>query len=265
MSSQFCGKAAVVVALLSFSFSAFAWGHKDGQGSHQVCHSEVVSTSVAGPANYHQVYAAIQNASITIQDFTLRLEDGTVIPVNTNPTTINLLDLSAFGKGLLLDLTQVTFPGGANTIQVAEIDVNLLSSPSADLISSDNSHCALGIPKSLQFYTNAAITFGHDAYHVKVPVAALNAIQINEITTVTQQICCSNGHSCHHEHGDRDDDHDGDHDGGKEGWQASFDSHKHGPTCAPQGEPTPSTKQRCKLVNRRYVITAAPLAKDDSF
>ena len=126
--SNICGKSAVVAGLIcTLFFANVAFAHhqnRDHHDDHQVCKTEVVSTSVSGPENYHDTYAAITQTNVTIQDYILRLENGGTITVKTDPMAVNLQNLIALTLGLPLDLRQVEFPDG-ETIQVAEIGTNI--------------------------------------------------------------------------------------------------------------------------------------------
>lgn len=268
---------AIFTLIAVFSQVSMAHGSDDDRddSSKSSCQTETVSQTVSGPANYHSVYGNIVATNITIQNYHLRTEDGQVVDVNTDPMTVNLQDLKAFTKGLVLDLAQVNFPGGADQIQVAEIETDVVNSSSqaAGIVSNDNSTCNFArVPKHLNFYTSESIALKHDVYHVKIDFAALNGVQIDVVSTVTQNKCCTSSSSC------GDGNHDGHH---KSAGLKEVDFSRKsllsfvkvmaqsqsgsGSSCSIVGNPVTTSAQKCGLANRRYGVVSIPLAVDDEF
>lgn len=255
---KFLGKAAVMGALAltgAYSNLVFAHGfdkHHQKDDHHKtktVCTTEVVSKSKAGPAAYHQTYGDIQHSNVTIQNFYLRTEDGQVVKVATDPMTVDLQDLKGFTKGLVLHLAQVDFPDGANEIHVAEIETELVKG-SGEAVSADGSHCQFtSAPHFLNFYTAEGLTLGHDDYHVKIDYSALNALQLNVLTTVTQTKCCVSGSSCGH----------------SIGWGFGKNGGKNSKSSCTVNEPQSKAEAQCRLVNRRHAILSIARAVDDAF
>lgn len=200
--------------------------------------------AAAGPSGYHNKYSSINHTYVQVKNFDIRTEEGQVIHINTNPVLVDLQDLSGFTKGLNLDLTNVDFPGGAQTINVAEIQVTVDTSYQGNITSTDGTTCNLSkVPKTLNLYTANAITLGHDVYHVKVNFTALNAIQLDEITLTDKHNCFV-----------------------KAPLKAS--SHKHTELCRHEhdGEGCDgSVKRSCSIVNQRHSIPSIPRAIDDAF
>jgi hypothetical protein len=248
----------MVVAIAAMTFTLAACSNANGSSSGDSSGSN--NAVVSGPAGYHTQYANIQHTNVTLQNFDIRTEEGDVIHVDTAPMTVDLQSLAGFAQGLNLDLTNVDFPGGAQTINVAEIQTNVVSGSNANIQSSDGTTCKLSsLPKTLNLYTAAAIPLGHDLYHVKVSFTALNSIQLNEIT-ITKKVCTpitsshgtssANFTSTHHSG------HDGDHD------DDDHDKRK----CCPNGTTNvESLTKECKIVNRRQLVPAIPRAADDEF
>lgn len=176
---------------LGFAFLLMWSTHAMAHGRDHRCREQVVSRTQAGPANYHQTYANIRNTLVTLRDFDIRTEDGNVIHVDTNDMNVDLQQLAGFAQGLDLDLTNVSFPGGATEIRVAEIVTHVKGD--GRIQSTDGTSCDLEkLPRTLNLYTAAAIPLGHDVYRVKVGFNALNAIQLDVVTLVTRT-CCHRG------------------------------------------------------------------------
>jgi hypothetical protein len=212
--------------------AALAYNGHEGDGGgwgRQRCSTEVVSASTAGPVNYHPTYAAIQNTLITIQNFTLRLEDGTTLSVPTSPLAIDLQALSGAGQGIPLNLVNVTLPAGA---QLAEIVAQIVppATGNAELVSTGGATCALKTPKTLNLVTAAPYTLSNDSFLIKVSFSPLDSIEIWTTTTVTQEVC-SGGHG---------------------NWgDGSCNSTNAATTSAPA---TTTSPEQCSLVDRRQAI-----------
>ncbi|NJL25825.1 MAG: hypothetical protein HC902_12050 [Calothrix sp. SM1_5_4] len=161
------GAVVTLAAFMSESVLASGWGH-----SHQRCQTSVISKTVAGPADYHSVYSKIQNTRMSIQGYDLRLNDGQVLHIDTDVQEIDLQALQGLGRGLIIDLTNVEFPGGATSIDVVEIETNVVKKNGAQAISVDGSTCDLSVPRRLNFYTSAAVSMGRESYIVKSGVLA---------------------------------------------------------------------------------------------
>jgi hypothetical protein len=241
MKSQLPVYALIALLPLGFAVSDAAFAHGfNHHENHDRCQTVQVSRAVSGPANYHAVYGDVSETHVTIQNYYLRTEDGQVITVQSDPMEVNLQDLSGFSKGLALHLAQVNFPDNADQIQVAEIDVDVVKG-SGYMVSGDLNKCTFShTPRRLAFYTSQAITLGHDDYHVKVDFTALNALQLNVVTTITQKQCCKS--ACH------------------TGWRSAASKHQ----CIDSDSQT-TTKAKCALVNRRHALTAIVRAVDDNF
>lgn len=245
MKMQVLAQMGAVALSAMISSSAFAHGFSD-DNDHAKCETVQVSRSVSGPVDYHTTYAGISATNVTIQNFYLRTEEGQVIKVQSDPVEVNLQDLSGFAKGLQLHLSQVNFPDNADSINVAEIDVDVVKG-SSYMVSGDLNKCQFeNSPGRLIFYTDQAIALGHDDYHVKVNFTALNAIQLNVVTTVTQNKCCKS--SCHTSWN----------------WKSAWNAHSSDKNCTLGAEQT-STETKCRLVNRRHEVTSIVRAVDDNF
>lgn len=223
---------AFFLSLTAFCASA-ALAHGSGQGTNR-CRTEVVSTTVAGPDRYHETYASIVKTNLTIQNFTIRTEDGKTVNVNTDPITVDMQTLNKIFQGLKVDLTNAEFPGGSETIAVAEIESLIVQAP-GELVFSGDANCALSIgSRKINFYTAAPITVGHDAYNVKVNFTPLDSVQLNLVTKVKRTTCCAHSHDCRDRSRDK---------------------------CV-NSEQT-SEVRTCRFVNRRQPITAIVRQVDD--
>jgi len=193
--------------------------------------SSASGSGSTGPAAYHTVYSNIQQSLVKIKNFRLRTVDGEVINVPTAVMEVNLQDLQGVTKGLAVNLAGITFPASAATIDIVEVETDLVLDGSARTISADGSICKLSTPhRKLNFYTGAPVTIiAGEQYLVKVNYTALNAIQID---IVTKKDC---------ECGDDHDDKVAVQETGKGG------SHSH-------GECVEGQIQRCELVNRRHAV-----------
>ena len=152
-----------------------------GKGSTDNASQNAVSSlPTAGPANYHTVYSNIEDTIVTLRNFRLRTADGKVIVVPTDAVEVDLQDLMGLTKGLKINLSGITFPGGAATADIVEIETDVVGS--ARTVSADNSACELTTPKLLNFYTSAAVTMiAGETYLVKVNFSPLNSIQIDVV------------------------------------------------------------------------------------
>ncbi|MGE4133969.1 MAG: hypothetical protein AB7F86_20195 [Bdellovibrionales bacterium] len=193
--------------------------------------------SASGPAAYHSVYSDIEDTIVTLQNYRLRLNDGSVISIPTAPTEVDLQDLVGIGKGLVLDLAGVTFPGGAITTEIVEVEVDVVGT-NARIVSSDNTTCALKTPKRLNLYTLAPMTvIAGESYLIKVAYSALNSIQIDILGGSTSTKVSQSGKKHRHSRGHTDQDCDSDSD--------SNDDDKNPPTTG---------SRTCELVNQRQPI-----------
>lgn len=137
------------------------------------------SAGVDGESTYHSVYGNIQHTYVTLRNFRIRTTSGQVVSVATSSIKVDLQDLQAAGKGLPLNLTGVSFPGGVKTIDVAEIESDVVGTD-ARTVSSDNSSCNLATPSKMNFYAAAPIAvIAGEQYLVKVQFSPLNSIQID--------------------------------------------------------------------------------------
>jgi hypothetical protein len=191
---------------------------------------------VTGPSDYHTTYSNILDTIVVLRNFRIRTTDGQVISINTDPMELDLQDLQGVGKGLPLNLTGVTYPDGAETVDVAEIESDIVGED-ARTISSNNAVCPLKTPSKLNFYTSAPITvIAGEQYFVKVNFSPLNSIQID---LVTEKKCgCEGEHERHRNSG---------HNGSK--------NHNRGHYRDDDCDESTATVKRCELVNRRQPIT----------
>ena len=188
---------AILVAFAAAHASAHGSdrGHSQGHGHHKhdrKCGHQVrctfdVDRTVSGPADYHATYASITNTNVTIEDFRLRLNDGTVINVDTAPIAVNLQNLTGLGAGLPLNLTGVTLP--SPEVKVVEIETTVVDRGNAEILLSGRPSCDLAVPKRLNFYTTAPQPVTADAYLVKVAFSPLASIQLDNVTETTRRIC----------------------------------------------------------------------------
>lgn len=183
------------VMAMAIVVSACAKSHNDSDQSSNSGGGGNGGQGAAGPSGYHTVYANIQDTIVTLKNFRIRTTDGNVVTVTTAPFDVDLQDLQGIGKGLPLNLTGVTFPGGAATLDVAEIESDVVGND-AHTVSSDNSSCDLATPKKMNFYTAAPITvIAGEQYLVKVQFSPLASIQID---LVKKKDCgCKNPHHNH--------------------------------------------------------------------
>jgi hypothetical protein len=254
----------VVLACL---FSAVGCGHGGGSDSAA---SETSNKTSSGPSDYHNRYSQIQHTNVSIKDFEIRTEDGQIIHVATDITPTDFQALAGFAQGLNLDLTQAEFPNGASTIQVAEIQVQVIDPSHANIQSSDGTSCTLSsIPTTLNLYTTQPITLGHDAYHVKVAYSPLNSIQLDEIASKSKDHCCTDkdkfGFLKTHGHNHGDFGGDAGHADGDSGGGIIGDNSDGGHSDGDCSSSEDTLIQVCKWVNRRQPITAIVRALDDNF
>lgn len=188
--------------------------------------TRILSEKRTGPADYHTVYGEIQNTVVTFSTIWLRTNDGKSVKIDAAPMTVDLQDLTKFGRGLLIDTRNVTFPGRASEIDVVEIEM-LVTESQAYYNSVNGTQCTLKMPKYMNFYTQATTptgySMGHDEYLVKVEFSPLNAIQIDNVVRTSQKYeCCS------------------------------FLGRR--PRCSPVGPPITSKFEMCTMANRRHPI-----------
>lgn len=220
LSSKSLFALALVSAVLQAS-PALAHDSHDDHHDHdsKSCSTEVVK-SKTGPANYHALYNNISSTLVTIQDFNLRTNDGQTIHVKSNPVEIDLQDLNGTGKGFVIDLTQVTFPNNAPTVDVVEVRAQIVDQSHARAVISATGDCPLSVPKTIDFYTTAPVTvIQGQSYRVGVTYSPLNSIEVTVETTTLKKKC-----SAYHK------------------------------SCKQKVDSTPSTKQICRLENRRQLI-----------
>lgn len=163
------------------------WDHDHDRDDPKTCRNEVISRTVAGPARYHTVYFGIQSTKVTIQNFQLRGEDGSVVQINTEPMAIDLQALGGPGQGLLVNTVGITLP---ENFQLAEIETEILASEEASVFPVNDASCDLKTPRKLNLYTADAFPMVNDSYLVKVQFSPLDSIQIDVVTTTTQKTCC---------------------------------------------------------------------------
>lgn len=189
------------------SASAFFFGHGH---DHDDDDDIRVTEMRAGPADYHKVYGSIANTVVTIEDFFLRTNDGNVYKVATDYMTVDLQDLSKFGRGLLIDTRKIkNWPRNQTELKVVEIETKIVSNikgREAYILwgrggtQYDNGKCMLRSPKFLNFYTQPSnpegIPMEKDEYLVKVDFSPLNAIQIDIITQTKQKVNCDCDDDC---------------------------------------------------------------------
>ena len=230
-----------LAAILAMPSANATWGTERS--------TRVINDQRTGPENYHQVYGAIKNTVITIEDFFLRTNDGKVIKVVTDYMTIDLQDLKDYRRGLLIDTRKANFPRGVSEIDVVEIETKIVDVRPAYTNSADGSQCRLRTPKYLNLYTqpdvnysvpgvqpapNGIMRMAKDEYLVKLFFSPLNAIQIDIIKEKTQDVEC--GRTC------------------------LFDRER----CRPVGRPRNKEFQRCELANSRHPISQLVRKVDES-
>lgn len=187
-----------------------------------------------GVANYHVEYSKISKTLVTLQDFKLRLNDGTIFRVPTAPVQYDLQDLQGLLKGIRLQLGNVVFPLRAPTIDVVEIEMNIVR-----CIGSAVGVCKISTAKTLHLYTGGPIQLGHEDYLIKVGFDTLNGIQMDNVTKTVQKLSCTFNHM-------------------------NLDSHRSSEECRPLGKPVRKTVRACSLANRRYPITGIVIRANEA-
>lgn len=216
---------ALSMAVFSASI-AFAEGDSGYREESKV---KVISQHSNGPAPYHPTYAMVANTTVMIQGYNLRTDDGYVIRVKTAPMRVDLQNLMGPKQGLALDLSKVKFPNGAPTANIVEIEAKIVDCSDNFILFNSQSPqfgktCPLVMPKSLILYApNAPFqVFNDPEWLIKVDFKAINGIQLDLVTTVTQKTTCWNPFG-------RDPD-----------------------ICRPSGGKITKTVPRCELINRRF-------------
>ena len=209
-------------------FTAFSAGADDAGGSSSE-QLKVISQIRTGAADYHATYASIFNTTVILQGYNVRLNDGRMISVPSPRMNVDLQDLFASKRGLLLDLRQVNFPDNSGIIDVVEIEAKVVDC-SENYINFRRQNpqfgqqCALVMPKSIILFSSPApFQMLKDEYLVKIKFSPLDHIQLDVVTTTKQKVSC---------------------------WSA-FSGHKE--VCRPSGPPKTFVSKRCELVNRRMV------------
>jgi hypothetical protein len=241
--NRFClstGRFLLAAALMLFMGSAHADGGSNG-GATSFDKDEVISQTRSGAINYHATYGTIINTIVVIQGYRLRTNDGSIIPVRGDRIVVDLNDLTARKRGLPLDLSKVKFPGGGPTIDVVEIEANVVDCADHKLVFEPSnrqfgSTCALKAPKTLNLYSQQQPfqLFNAPDYLIKVGFEPLNAIQLDIVQTKSQKVSC---------------------------WTA-FENQK--PVCRPSGHPVTRTAKQCELANRRLKLADVVRAADEA-
>ncbi len=191
-----------------------------------------------GPRNYHATYGSIFNTVVVIQGFRLRTNDGKVIYVRNPRMNVDLQDVKAFRRGILVDLRKV-IPAG-QFVDVVEIQANTVDCSNHYVnFNTQNQQfgkqCKLRVPKSINFYTTTApVQMGSFEYLVKVDFNPLNAIQLDLATITTHKQSC---------------------------WYPFPDSPE---VCSPAGRPQISYGKKCELINPRQPIMNIVRAIDEA-
>lgn len=214
--------------------------------------ARAVTPGAPGPANYHAFYDNVKQTTITIENFTLRTNDGKAIPVDTKGTvTIDLNDLRKLGKGIEIDTRNAQFPSGVTILDVVEVETTVSTSRAPFLLFTNpvdgKQQCSLtAAPKKLNFYTLPNANGGQgiqlvkgaddlDVYRMKIDYTALNAIQFDYITTTVQD-----GFPCD-----------------------CMDEIFGNTNCSPSKPTTTEKVLKCEMVNRRLPIIDIVRKRDD--
>lgn len=168
-------------------------GKDDKDRSRPPQRVEVIDRFRTGPADYFNLYGSVRTTVIRHGRMHVRTVSGDEIMLSNPMVTLDLQDLINVGKGVVLALKGMQFPGGQTSLEIAEVWVELEPDAATAVNFANSASCDLKVPNRLSFPLSAPFLAAADDYYLKVAFAPLADIQMDRVITTSQEFLCPGG------------------------------------------------------------------------
>lgn len=188
---------------------------------------EVVDRTRTGPTDYFGVYSSVKTTVIRHGKMRLRTTSGDEFPLNNSMYTVDLQDLTGFGKGIVLPLKDA----GLGVVEIAEVWIEMEPDAATALTFADSTSCDFRVPARLHLYMPAPFLAQAEDYYLKVAFFPLADVRIERVTKIAQEFLCPT-----------------------KNWE---------PICVPIGVPEVKENLNCALASDRLPITGVVRRSDE--
>lgn len=180
----------IIFWAMLFTWSTPGYSDSGTENFRRLHRVEVIDRIRSGPTDYFGTYNSTRTTVIRHGKMRVRLSGGEELVLNNPMYTLDLGDLTGFGKGLVLSLKDVPFPAGRSEIDIAEVWVDLEPDAATSVTFADATTCDLRVPNRLHFFMPVPFLAQAEDYYLKVAFSPLADVRIERVVKTSQEFLC---------------------------------------------------------------------------